>query len=149
MDTEVGYRNLAPEDAPAVWQLGAQAFDWPSERILWDESVVRWFTDYARGLSFVAIRDDQIVGFILCSKRDRQGYVCWVAVDKKWNRQGIGKRLMHYALLALRMAGVDIVSGFVREDGTADSFFLNSGFHSVGLRKLDLVLNLAGDPHRE
>jgi hypothetical protein len=38
VNTQVLIRNLAPEDATAVWQLGLRTFDWLSERIIWDEA---------------------------------------------------------------------------------------------------------------
>ena len=58
-------RNLAPEDAAAVWQMGLHALDWPSEQFLWDETVAHGFAELAADSSFVAIHDDRIIGFIL------------------------------------------------------------------------------------
>ncbi len=142
MDHEVFIRSLVPEDAAGVWRLGLQAFDWPSEKVIWDESVVNGFIGHARELSFAAIHDGQVIGFILCRIKNRQGYVGWIAVDASWRKQGIGGRLMESALLALRAAGAELVSGFVREDNAADCFFEKYGFHDIGFRKLDLVLQL-------
>ena len=143
-------RNLAPGDILAVWQLGIQAFDWPSERVLWDEFTVRWFVAYARRMSFVAICGDQIVGFILCYVAAKQGYLAWIAVGTQWRRQGIGRRLMRRALSALQSVGVETVSSCVREDGNANLLFESCGFQNIGLRKLDLVLHWAdGSVHND
>ena len=53
---------------------------------------------------------------------------------------------MDCALLALRAAGAELVSGLVREDHNADRLFERYSFHDIGLRKLDLVLQLTGTP---
>jgi ribosomal protein S18 acetylase RimI-like enzyme len=141
MNAEVLIRDLAPEDATAVWQLGLQVFDWPSERVIWDQAVVQWFVDHAREWSFVVNHDDRIVGFILCRTGDRLGYVGWVAVDLLWRRQGIGGQLMDRALAALRAAGAERFSGLIRQDYDAVRLFERYGFRDIGLRKLDLVLD--------
>jgi ribosomal protein S18 acetylase RimI-like enzyme len=146
MNDEVLIRNLVLEDAIAVWQLGLEAFTWPSERIIWDEAVVRWFVDHACEWSFVAIYDDRIIGFVLSRISDRLGYVGWITVDAGWRKQGIGRQLMDRALTAFRAAGTELVSSFVREDHQADSLFERCGFRDIGLRKLDLVLQLTPTP---
>ncbi len=64
MNAEFFIRNLIPEDAAGLWRLGLQAFDWPSEKVIWDKTVVDEFIDHAHELSFVAIHDDQVIGFI-------------------------------------------------------------------------------------
>jgi ribosomal protein S18 acetylase RimI-like enzyme len=146
MTADVLIRNLAPEDVHSVWQLGSQAFDWPSERIIWDEAVVSGFIDRARELSFVAIHDYQIIGFILCRSKNELGYVGWIAVDTHWRNQKIGGRLMDRAILAMRAAGIDHISAFVRDDHAAGRLFEKCGFCDIGLRKLDLVLQLTRTP---
>lgn len=146
MNAKVLIRNLAPGDAAAVWQLGLDTFDWPSERVIWDETVVHGFIDHARELSFVAIDDDRIIAFILCMTRNRLGYVGWIAVDASWRKQGIGGQLMDRALTALGAAGAELVSGFARQDDYADRLFEKYGFRDIGLRKLDLVLSLTSTP---
>jgi len=146
MNSQILIRNLAPEDAAAVWQLGLATFDWPSERVIWDKGMVQAFVDHARELSWVAVHDDRMIGFILCRSKDRLGYVGWIAVDPVWRKQGIGGQLMERALLALRAAGAESVSSFAREDGCADRLFEEYGFRDIGLRKLDLVLPLTATP---
>ena len=101
---------------------------------------MHWFVDHAGELSFVAMHDDRLIGFILCRTRDRLGYVGWIAVDAAWRRQGIGGQLIDRALTALRTAGAESVASLVREDHDADRLLERYGFRDVGLRKLDLVL---------
>jgi len=148
MNAEVFIRNLVPEDATAVWQLGHQVFDWPSEQFLFDESAVHWFVDHAAEASFVAIYHDRIIGFILCRTREKFGFVSWITADASWRGQGIGGQLMQRALSVLRAAGIEQVTAFVREDHSADRLFERCGFHNPELRKLDLVIKLTGTPQQ-
>lgn len=136
-------RNITSEDIPSILEIGLQAFDWPSERMWWGEDAVRWFVENAWFPSFVAECDGRIIGFILCSVTEKKGDVSWIAVDARWRQQGVGSRLMHYALAALRVAGVETVSSFVREDGATDRLFKRFGFRNLGLRKLDMVLDFS------
>jgi len=103
---------------------------------------VHWFVDHAGELSFVAMHDDRLIGFILCRTRDRLGYVGWIAVDAAWRRQGIGGQLIDRALTALRTAGAESVASLVREDHDAGRLFGRYGFRDIGLRKLDLYFTV-------
>jgi hypothetical protein len=40
MNTGILIRNLLPEDTKAVWTLDLQAFDRPSEGVIWEETMV-------------------------------------------------------------------------------------------------------------
>jgi hypothetical protein len=57
---------------------------------------------------------------------------------------------MQRVLSALRAAGIERGTGFVRKDHDADRLFERYGFRDTGLRKPDLVLELTGaSPARE
>lgn len=71
---------------------------------------------FAPGLSSVARRGDQIVGFTLCSRvADGIGFIDVLAVDRDERHQGLGRGLLNRALRAfaaegLRGARLDVAS---------------------------------------
>lgn len=58
------------------------------------------------GFSFVAMDGDALVGTILCGHDGRRGLVHHLAVTPGRRREGLGRRLVHSALGALRGAGI-------------------------------------------
>lgn len=55
---------------------------------------------------FVAIRDEIVVGAILCGNDGRRGHIYHVAVNESFRRQGIANRLVTSALDALTNLGI-------------------------------------------
>ena len=60
--------------------------------------------------SVVAEVDGKIVGGILCGHDGRRGCFYHVCVDPKYRRMGIGKRMVVYAMEALKAEGINKVS---------------------------------------
>ncbi len=58
------------------------------------------------GMSFVARRQGEMVGAVLCGHDGRRGYVHHLAVDPRHRRQGIGRSLVDHCLAALGAAGI-------------------------------------------
>ncbi len=58
------------------------------------------------GLSLVACADGQLVGTLLCGHDGRRGLLHHLAVDARWQRGGIGRRLLDHGLAALHQAGI-------------------------------------------
>lgn len=149
MNAKIILRNVVSTDARSIFHLGHSSFLWPSESILWEEQLVRWYCDNATSLSFVAEHDSVIVGVILCHTQDKLGYVGWIAVDSQWRRQGIGRQLMERALMAFRSAGVFSIIAMVREDDCANYLFLQCGFRNSGLRKVDMLRSPMEEPEKQ
>lgn len=68
------------------------------------------------GLSFVAVRQDRIVGAVLCGQDGRRGYIHHLAVDEGLRRGGIGTTLVNNAIGRLRQKGISKCNTFVFED---------------------------------
>ena len=58
------------------------------------------------GMSFVAQRDDAIVGAVLCGHDGRRGYLNHLAVSPKHRYQGLARDLVENCLAALKAAGI-------------------------------------------
>jgi ribosomal protein S18 acetylase RimI-like enzyme len=133
------YRNLSSDDASAVFQLGHAVFTWPSEGVLWNEELVRWYCAHAPECSFVATSGKRIVGIVLSHLQGQSGYVAWIAVATGWRKKGVGRELLQRSMSAIWSAGVLATTAFVREDGAADHLFSGCGFRSTHLRKIDMI----------
>lgn len=60
-----------------------------------------------RGLSFVAVDGDSIVGAVLCGTDGRRGYLQHLAVAPSHRRRGIGRDLSERCIAALSARGID------------------------------------------
>ncbi len=69
-------------------------------------------------LSFVAERDGQIIGAVLCGHDGRRGYLHHLAVAKRHRRRGLGRRLVIACLAKLRRAGIPKCNIFIFADNT-------------------------------
>jgi ribosomal protein S18 acetylase RimI-like enzyme len=91
------------EDARALWRrsegVGLSSADEPC--------ALASFLSRNPGLSFVAERDGEVVGTVLCGHDGRRGLVHHLVVSVDRQRQGLGRQLLRRALSALRAAGID------------------------------------------
>lgn len=97
--------------------------DYPEIIILWRNIkgfVIRNVDDSEEGIkkflnrnpttSVVAIIDGKIVGSILCGHDGRQGVLYHVCVNSNYRLQGIGKKMVEYAMQALKDDGISKVA---------------------------------------
>jgi len=138
---KVHIRNLSVDDIDAVYELGYSIFDWPTERILWNEQIVRWYYEQSKAVCFVAEKESKIIGFILCFATQSTGRVEWVAVDSTFQKQGVATELLRRSLLVFRLNKITYISTLARDDGKANTFFMQNGFQSSSLRKTEMSLD--------
>ena len=70
------------------------------------EANIALFLNRNPGLSFMAVDGDTLVGTILCGHDGRRGLIHHLAVVPARRREGLGRKLVHAALRALRAAGI-------------------------------------------
>jgi ribosomal protein S18 acetylase RimI-like enzyme len=108
----VSLRAFRINDYKEVFRLGEQA-----EGVGLNESDTRpaiaSFLRRNPGLSFVAIKQDKIIGAVLCGHDGRRGYLHHLAVAKRYRGHGIGLRLVESCLAKLRAADVHKCNIFV------------------------------------
>jgi GNAT superfamily N-acetyltransferase len=89
------------------------------------------------GMSFVAVRADDIVGSALCGHDGRRGYIHHLAVSTACRRQGIARALLDRCLDALANCGIDKCHAFVYGDNEEGArFWLQVG----AARRVELEL---------
>ena len=81
------------------------------------------------GLSLVAEKNDQVIGVILCSHDGRRGYLHHLAVDTRYRRMGLGRKLVQECLLLLVREGITKCNIFILEHNESGiAFWEYNGF---------------------
>lgn len=78
------------------------------------------------GLSFIAQKNSEVVGAILCGHDGRRGYLHHLAVKKDYRLKGLGKELVQNCLLRLKVAGIDKCHIFVFQENKEGMKFWDS-----------------------
>ncbi len=137
-------RPMAEEDisaALALWQglpgIGLRAADSPP-------ALVR-FLRRNPGTSFAAVAESgELVGVSLAGHDGRRGYLHHVAVSPRFQKQGLGRRLVGACVAALRTEGIEKVNLWVKADNASgQAFWARVG----GQLRADIVMVsiIAGD----
>jgi ribosomal protein S18 acetylase RimI-like enzyme len=81
------------------------------------------------GLSFVARRESQLVGCVMCGHDGRRGYLQHVAVDPAYRNGGVGRRLVQHCLDVLKELGIEKVHiDVLAENQAAQEFWQHLGW---------------------
>ena len=93
--------------------------------------------------SVVAEKDGRIVGSILCGHDGRRGCLYHVCVDEDYRRHGIGKRMVVFAMKALKEEKINTVSLIAfTENDIGNAFWNTIGWtERLDLNYYDFTLN--------
>ena len=93
--------------------------------------------------SVVAEKDGRIVGSILCGHDGRRGCLYHVCVDEDYRRDGIGKRMVVFAMKALKEEKINKVSLIAfTENDIGNAFWNTIGWtERLDLNYYDFTLN--------
>ena len=109
----VAVRAMAIDDLGSVWRLGKASFTGEisySKRLWTEDELLARFVDN-QDLCLVAIFNDRVVGFILGGLLKRTGsswstgYFLWIAVGKRYQKEGVAVKLYRELERRLRERG--------------------------------------------
>jgi ribosomal-protein-alanine N-acetyltransferase len=125
-------RRMTVDDVPAVVDLDQKSFSLP-----WPERSFRFeLTDNPASRCWVAELDGKVVGMIVVWLIVDEAHVATIATDPEYRRQGIGKRLLAYALRHLIDDGARSSFLEVRESNlAAQEMYLKFGYEVTGRRR--------------
>jgi len=127
-------RLLTEQDIAACSQLYVDAYKLPCYGGgAWDEPTARRIITHWRQLfpqeCFVAERQGQILGFILCSSiANVRAVVEELAVAPEYQNRGVGSALLHYVMEFYRQRGVPYMELIANRHAPAYAFYLKQGF---------------------
>ncbi|HEY3477239.1 MAG TPA: ribosomal protein S18-alanine N-acetyltransferase [Anaerolineales bacterium] len=125
-------RRMTVEDVPAVVDLDRQSFSLP-----WPERSFRFeLTDNPASRCWVAELEDRVVGMIVVWLIVDEVHVATLAIHPDYRRQGIGKRLLAYALIEMMREGAHSSFLEVRESNLpAQAMYRKFGYEVSGRRR--------------
>ncbi len=125
-------RKMTVEDVPAVVDLDHKSFSLP-----WPERSFRFeLTDNPASRCWVAELDGKVVAMIVVWLIVDEAHVATLATDPEYRRQGIGKRLLAYALERLIQDGARSSFLEVRESNlAAQEMYRKFGYEVTGRRR--------------
>lgn len=93
--------------------------------------------------NFVAIKDNKIVGVILCGHDGRRAYIYHTAVKENYRKQGIGNTLIEAVYKALENEGINKVALVVfKTNEKGNAFWKSQGWEErVDLNYYNKVIN--------
>ena len=126
------FRKMTVDDIPAVIDLDQKSFSLP-----WPERSFRFeLTDNPASRCWVADLDGKIVGMIVVWLIIEEAHVATVATHPDYRRQGIGKRLLAYALRHMIPDGARSSFLEVRESNlAAQEMYRKFGYEVTGRRR--------------
>lgn len=128
-------RPMELDDLPAVYRLGARCWnvlDKPYN--YWSIREVAEHLEQQPDLSFVAVEDGAVVGFVLGAESyeilEDTGHLEWVAVDPAHRRDALATRLIEEFIGALRAHGrKEVVADVSSKNDASRALFARAGFH--------------------
>ena len=89
------------------------------------------FLVHNKDMSFIAKTSNNIIGAVLCGTDGRRGYIHHLTVNKKYQKQGIGKKLVNKCIDNIRELGLEKIHIFVfKENIEGQKFWQKMGWKS-------------------
>ena len=136
-------RSMTIEDYPSVFALWQKIEGFGIRAIDDSEEGIARFLKRNPTTSVVAVKDDKIIGAILCGHDGRTGCFYHVCVEKDYRHHGVATKMSQYALEELRKEHVSKVSLVAFTDNDTG----NACWHELGwierrdLNCYDYILN--------
>ena len=87
------------------------------------------------GICLAAVRDERIVGYLVCSRYDTVWHVMNIAVDEPWRRRGVATELLEHLFERADRPGAQYTLEVRLSNDPAIALYERFGFHSAGLRR--------------
>jgi ribosomal-protein-alanine N-acetyltransferase len=130
VNSDLHIRRLAYADLPQVIAIERRAFPTP-----WSLAMFVLELSKPSGICLAALRDDRIVGYLVCSRYDTVWHLMNVAVDERLRRDGIATVLLERLFERADRPGVQYTLEVRLSNEPAIALYERFGFHSAGLRR--------------
>lgn len=101
----------------------------PSKISISENCYINYLTKYGKG--WVAIQNNLIIGYIICSKKESSIWALFV--DQQYHRQGIGSSLLAQAIQWLNQNGINKIYLSTGQNTQAEQFYQKHGWQKGDL----------------
>ena len=129
MTAPLEIRRLSYADLPQVIAIERRAFPTP-----WSLAMFVLELSKPSGICLAALREDRIVGYLVCSRYDTVWHLMNVAVDDRLLRQGIATALLSQLFETADRPGEQYTLEVRMSNHGAIALYERFGFRSAGLR---------------
>ena len=130
MSPDLQIRRLTYADLPQVIAIERRAFPTP-----WSLAMFVLELSKPSGICLAALREDRIVGYLVCSRYDTVWHLMNVAVDDRMLRQGIATALIERLLELADGPGEQFTLEVRTSNDAAIRLYEKFGFRSAGRRR--------------
>ena len=123
-------RRLTYADLPQVLAIERRAFPTP-----WSLAMFVLELSKPSGICLAALRGDQLVGYLVCSRYDTVWHLMNVAVEPVLRRQGLASALLNHLFETADRDGEQYTLEVRPSNHEAIAMYERFGFHSSGLRR--------------
>jgi ribosomal-protein-alanine N-acetyltransferase len=123
-------RRLSYADLPQAIAIERRSFPTP-----WSLAMFVLELSKPSGICLAAIRDDRIVGYLICSRYDTVWHVMNVAVEPDLRREGIATALLDRLFGRADRPGAQYTLEVRMSNEGGIALYERFGFHSAGLRR--------------
>ena len=140
---EIIIRSMTIEDYEEIYALWSKIKGFAMRSIDDSRVGVERFLKRNPDTSVVAVKDGKVVGAILCGHDGRRGCLYHVCVDPDYRKQGIGTKMVVFAMNALKKEEISKVSLIAfTENDIGNAFWRKIGWtQRMDLNYYDFVLN--------
>jgi ribosomal-protein-alanine N-acetyltransferase len=127
---ELDIRRLAYSDLPQVIAIERRSFPTP-----WSLAMFVLELSKPSGICLAALRDGELIGYLICSRYDRVWHVMNVAIDPDHRRRGIATTLLEHLFAAVGDADAQYTLEVRCSNESAIELYKRFGFRSAGVRR--------------
>jgi ribosomal-protein-alanine N-acetyltransferase len=130
MNDPIEIRPLTYADLPQVIAVERRAFTTP-----WSLAMFVLELSKPSGICLAAVRDEHLVGYLVCSRYDTVWHLMNVAVDPNLRRQGIAEALMDRLFEQADVRGAQYTLEVRTSNEAAITLYEKRGFYAAGRRR--------------
>ncbi|HEV2753377.1 MAG TPA: ribosomal protein S18-alanine N-acetyltransferase [Solirubrobacteraceae bacterium] len=123
-------RRLTYGDLPQVIAIERRAFPTP-----WSLAMFVLELSKPGGICLAALREEELVGYLVCSRYDTVWHLMNVSVDPDQRRMGIATTLLHELLARIDDPHARVTLEVRRSNQAAIALYERFGFRHVGVRR--------------
>jgi len=126
----VEIRRLSYPDLPQVMAIERRVFPTP-----WSLAMFVLEVSKQSGVCLAAVREESLVGYLICSRYDTVWHVMNVAVDAEYQRQGLASALLGERYGRVGDGQARFTLEVRRSNSVAIHLYEREGFRAAGLRR--------------